>query len=59
MVSDTWEGRCSRESLGEHMGVGVGGWGLGLGFGVFQIVWEIILRNVFAQNTAESEEVGR
>jgi hypothetical protein len=59
MVSDTWEGRCSRESLGEHMGVGVGGWGLGLGFGGVQIVWEIILRNVFAQNTAESEEVGR
>jgi len=38
-------------------GSGVGVWVLG--FGGVQIVWEIILRNVFAQNTAESEEVGR
>ena len=40
MVSGNWEGRCSRGSLGEHMGVGVGVgvWGLTLGLSGFKLL---------------------
>ena len=41
MVSGTWEGRRSHESLGEHMGVGVGVWSLGLRFGSWSLALKL------------------